>query len=174
MNIKTIIAILAIFGVAACSLPKMPSLPSLPSFGLENEGPEKRADVDCEDTKRLNLKDLDWTLAKVINLRLHDNRFTPKTMVMERNTGTIIRIFNGEEGLRTFFAKEFFRNAAIAQINYFGQAVSQTCIDAIRIGPKKWAEIKLVPLRQGDFLFGGEESIIPFSDDNKGGKIIVR
>lgn len=183
MKTKNVIAILSILFIASCSWPKMPempslpslpSLPDLPSLGLQNEGPEKRADVDCEETKRLKLEDLDWTQAKTVDLRLHDNRFTPSTMVMERNYATIFRIYNAEEGSKSFFARQFFRASAIAGINYFGRALLQTCIDAIRIGPKKWAEIRLVPLRQGDYFFGKEDSILPFSDDKKGGKIVVR
>ena len=159
-------------------MPSLPSLPSFPSLTSDKEEPGSLPAVDCEAASRMDLKSLDWPGAKFIEIRIRNERFTPGILVLERNTPTVIRVFNGDKAVRTFNAKEFFRAAVIFEILYDGRNVPETCIDAIRIGAGKWVEIKIVPLRQGDYFYGEKDSstrsVTPFYTRSKTGQIIVR
>ena len=178
MIIKTLIAILSVAGLAACSWQSLPSLPSLPSLTADKEEPDSQPAVDCQAASRLNLKSLNWPDAKIIDIRIRNERFTPGILVLQRNKPSVIRVFNADKSVRTFNAKEFFRAAVIFEILYDGQSVPETCIDAIRIGAGKWVEIKIVPLRQGDYFYGEKNTstrtVTPFYTRSKTGQIIVR
>ncbi len=178
MIIKTLIAILSVAGLAACSWPSLPSMPSFPSLTSDKEEPVSQPAVDCQAASRLNLKSLDWPGAKFIEIRIRNERFTPGILVLERNTPTVLRVFNGDKAVRTFNAKEFFRAAVIFEIHYDGRNVPETCIDAVRVGAGKWVEIKIVPLRQGDYFYGEKDSstrsVTPYYTRSKTGQIIVR
>ncbi|MBT7942245.1 MAG: hypothetical protein HN719_02700, partial [Alphaproteobacteria bacterium] len=153
------------------------SLPSLPSFS--GEGPETADDVDCETASRLNLQALNWKDAKRLDLYSRAKGVSPSTIVMTVNTPNILRLYNGTRNVWNFRAEEFFKKAAVVKIIYGGKDVSETCIEAIRIGPLKWAEVRVVPLRQGEFYFRddnsvGLSSIIAGDDPPSPGHIIVR
>ncbi len=188
MIIKTLIAIVSVAGLAACSwppswpslpsMPSMPSLPSFPSLTSDKEDPGNQPPVDCQAASRMDLKSLDWLGAKFIDIRIRNERFTPGILVLQKNKPAVIRVFNADKAMRTFNAKEFFRAAVIFEIFYDGRKVPETCIDAIRIGAGKWTEIKIVPLRQGDYFYGERDSstrtVTPFYTRSKTGQIIVR
>ena len=162
MTLKRLIALVPIIGLFACegsSLPdwvSWPDLPSLPSFSAE--GPEAADDVDCEAASRLNLQALDWKGAKRLDIYSRKSGITPKNVVMTANTPNILRLYNGTRNDWTFRAEKFFKQAAIVKIIYGGKDVTETCIDAVRIGPLKWAEVRVVPLRQGEFYFRDDTS----------------
>ena len=169
--------------LAACEVPSLPDwaslpdLPTLPSFS--GEGPETVKDVDCEAATRLNLQALDWKGAKRLDIYSRKSGISPMNVVMTANTPNILRLYNGTRNIWTFRAEKFFKQAAVVQIVYGGKDVSETCIDAIRIGPLKWAEVRVVPLRQGEFYFRddtpfGLTSVFSDEDEPSPGHIIVR
>ena len=182
MIIKTLIAILSVAGLAACSwpssLPSLPTLPSFPSLTSDREEPGNLPPVDCDAASRMDLKSVDWPGVKIVDIQIRNERFTPGILVLQRNKPTVIRVFNADKEMRTFNAKEFFRAAVIFEILYDGRSVPETCIDAIRIGAGKWTEIKMVPLRQGDYFYGEKDTstrtVTPFYTRSKTGQIIVR
>ncbi|NQV84461.1 MAG: hypothetical protein HQ494_11640 [Rhodospirillales bacterium] len=178
-----VLILVAMVSLAACekwSLPKLPSLPGFPSLAsISGEGPETADDVDCEAATRLNLQAMDWKDAKRIDIYSRKNGLTPSSVVMTVNTPNILRLYNGTREVLNFRAQEFFQQAAVFKIIYGGKDVSETCIEAIRIGPLKWAEIRVVPLRQGEFSFRddnsyGLSSLIAGNDPPSPGHIIVR
>ena len=180
MTFKQLIALVAAISLSACEMPdwvSVPDLPSLPSFA--GEGPEAADDVDCEAATRLNLQALDWKGAKRLDIYSRKSGITPKKVVMTANTPNVLRLYNGTRKTWTFRAEKFFKQAAIVKIISGGKDVSQSCIDAIRIGPLKWAEVRIVPLRQGEFYFRddvplGLPSLFTGEDEVPPGYIIVR
>lgn len=181
MRLWKSVAVLSVAGMAACSSftwPSMPKMPSLPSFSFADEGTEERPAISCAAAARLNLQALDWPNAKHLDVLIRKARFTPGTLVMTLNTPNVIRITNGDRDMRTFRAEEFFRASGIAGIVYDGRTVPETCIDAIRIGPLKSAELRVVPLRKGEYLYGESTSrdlpLTPFTSESETGQIIVR
>jgi hypothetical protein len=181
MKFGKAIAIMTAAGVAACSSfswPKLPDMPKLPSFSFAAEGTEERPPISCQAATRLNLQALDWPNAKRLDVMIRRAKFAPGTLVMKLNTPNVIRITNGDRDVRTFRAEEFFRASSIARIVYDGRTVPETCIDAIRIGPLKSAELLIVPLRKGEYLYGESTSrdppLTPFGDESETGQIIVR
>lgn len=182
MNRRRIITVIAAGAVAACSswpsMPQMPSLPKMPSLSFKTEGPEERPAISCEAAARLNLRALDWPNAKQFEVQIRNERFTPGTLIMQVNTPNVVRVINGDRNVRAFRAEEFFRSSAVARIVYDGRIVPETCIDAIMMGPLKWAELHIVPLRQGDYRFGEDTSrslpLTPFESSDRTGQIIVR
>ena len=170
--------LLTLFGVGACSwpeLPSLPSLPELPSFSLATEGTDNRPSESCDAEILENARGLDWQEAKTFDVHIRKDRLVPSTLVMKAEKPNIVRIFNRDRKVQTFRAEEFFKHAVVAGIYYDGHQVAESCITAIRIGPRKWAELLIVPLRQGEFPIG-EDSPAAYSTEppRKTGKIIVR
>ncbi|MFQ5765619.1 MAG: hypothetical protein ACE5GT_11875 [Rhodospirillales bacterium] len=184
MATKRVIAVLSAVavGAAACSwppkMPSLPEMPEIPSFTLFEDEDADRPVISCDAATRLNLQALDWDDAKRLDVHILNQRFTPRVMVMTRNTANVVRVFNDDDSTRTFRAKEFFRATAIARIVYDGRDVAENCIDAIRIGPRKWAALHVVPLRQGNFSYSegpvDPAPWLPFATPSEGGRIIVR
>lgn len=184
MTIKHFIAVLAVAGCSGVSLPdlpslpKLPDLPSLPSFSFAGEGVKERPAIGCDAAIRLNLQALDWANAKRLDLHVRNSRFRPETLVIKLNTPNVITVLNGGGDAWTFRAPEFFRSAAISRIIYDGREVPETCIEGIRIGPAKGAELHVVPLRKGEYPFGDasffEFPLGPFATPGEVGQIIVR
>ncbi len=184
MKTRNCIAIVAAAGVAACSsfsmpsLPSLPKMPEMPSLSFGDEGAEARPAISCAAAMRLNLQALDWPNAKRLDVMIRKAKFTPGILVMQLNTPNVIRITNGDRNPRTFRAEEFFRASGITRIVYDGRPVPETCIDAIRIGPLKSAEVEVVPLRKGEYRYGESTSrdlpLTPFASESESGQIIVR
>jgi len=183
MTFKRLIALVPVIALCACegaSMPdwvSWPDMPSLPSFS--GEGPEAADDVDCKAATHLNLQALDWKRAKRLDFYSRKSGITPKNVVMTANTPNILRLYNGTRNIWTFRAEKFFKQAAIVKIIYGDRNVTETCIDSVRIGPLKWAEIRVVPLRQGDFYFRddtpfGLTTLFSDEDEPTPGHIIVR
>jgi len=181
MRTKRLFAMVSVATVAACSsfswtsLPKMPSMPTI-SFGTE--GTEERPAISCAAATRLNLQALDWSNAKRLDIVIRKAKFAPGMVVMTVNTPNVIRVTNNDRAMRTFRAEEFFRASGVAAIVYDGRPVPETCIDAIRIGPLKSAELRVVPLRKGEYPYGESTSrdppLVPFETESEAGQIIVR
>ncbi|MBL6947834.1 MAG: hypothetical protein ISR51_04085 [Rhodospirillales bacterium] len=169
-------------GLSACEMPKLPNLsfPDLPSMSsLFGEGPEALDEGDCETTPLRSLQVLNWQTAKRLDIYSRKTGISPKTMVMTANTANILRLYNATRNVWTFHAEEFFKHAAVVKIFYGGKDVTESCIEAVRIGPLKWAEIRVVPLKQGEFYFRDEKSfalgkIFSGDDARAPGHIIVR
>lgn len=168
-------------GVAACSSfswPSLPNMPSMPSISFAKEGTEERPAISCAAVTRLNLQALDWPNAKRLDIVIRKAKFAPGMVVMTLNAPNVIRITNNDRDMRTFRAEEFFRASGIARIVYDGRPVLETCIDAIRIGPLKSAELQVVPLRKGEYPYGESTSrdlpLMPFATESETGQIIVR
>jgi len=186
--IRGVLAVVAAAGVAACSWPQWAtewtpewakvSLPEMPSMSVLGDEPDRGPVISCDAATRLNLRAMDWDGAKRLDVHIRNELFTPATMVMAMNTPNVVTVFNDDTDTRTFGAKEFFRTAAIARIVYDGREVAENCIEGIRIGPAKWAELHLVPLRQGEFTYGegsgGPPPRPPFATRGEIGRITVR
>ncbi len=181
MTIKRTLVLLLGLWLAACEMPKLPEMPSLPgladfSFGFE--GTEASETASCEPANRPGVKGLDWAAAKHLDIYLRKGKISPGVLVLKVNTANVLRLFNGSKGVWSFRAEEFFRAAAIVKIVYAGKRISETCIDAIKIGSLKWAELYIVPLRQGEFFFGEKAAsgwnLNPFAAKSETGQIIVR
>ncbi len=181
MTIKRTLILLLGLTLAACEMPNLPSLPSLPSlpdFSFGFEGAEASETASCDPETQATVKGLDWAAAKHLDIYLRNGKPSPGTVVLKVNTANVLRLFNGSKGAWSFRAEEFFRAAVIVKIVYGGKRVTETCIDAINIGALKWAELYIVPLRQGEFLFGEKSSsgwtLNPFATKTETGQIIVR
>ena len=184
MTIKRTLVLLSVFALAACEMPKMPNLPSLPSlpslsdFFFGGEGAEVSDAASCDIATRLDVKGLDWAGAKHLDIYLRKRKLSPSVVVLKANTPNVIRLFNSSKGVWSFRAEKFFRSSAIVKIVYGGKSILETCIDAIKIGSLKWAELYIVPLRQGEFFFGEKASsdwnLNPFATKGETGQIIVR
>jgi hypothetical protein len=172
MTLRRLIAVLSITGLAGCSWLSLPKIP------FTQPEPVEPSAISCDAATRLNLQALDWPNAKHLDIHIRQARFKPATLVMKVNSPSVLRLFNGDRAVRTFKAKEFFRASAVVRIVYDGRLVDETCIEAIKVGPLKGAEIQIVPLRQGDYPFRAQESLDfslgLFSTPAKPGRIIVR
>lgn len=171
MTIRRVLAILSVAVLTACEVP------DLPSFSFGGEGVEESASNDCAAGSEINYRALDWAGAKHTDIYNRKGKLFPSTVVLKANTANIIRLYNANKGAWSFRAEEFFRAAAVVSVLYGGQTDYGPCLEAVKIGPLKWAEIKIVPLRQGEFPFSGGGKVtfaLPFSTPNETGKIIVR
>ncbi|HJO73607.1 MAG TPA: hypothetical protein QGH84_00115 [Rhodospirillales bacterium] len=176
MLIRSAIIILSIIGLSACEMPELPSWAKLPSFSFGGEGAEEASSDDCKAGEAGKYRSMNWAGAKHIDIYNRQSKLTPSTVVLKANTANIIRLFNGTKGSWSFRADDFFRATAVVSVLYGENTVSAPCLEGIKIGSRKWAELRLVPLRQGEYFFGSEEPTIelPFSTPAETGKFIVR
>lgn len=176
MNIRPLLAILSIVWLAACEMPQLPSWAKLPSFSFGGEGAENRSSDDCVAGSAEKYRTLNWASAKHTDIYNRQTKFTPSTVVLKANTANIIRLYNATKGSWSFRADDFFRATAVVSVLYGNKLVSAPCLAGIKIGSRKWAELRLVPLRQGEYSFGSEAATfeLPFSTPIEAGKIIVR
>ncbi len=181
MTIRNALVLILSLGLAACEMPKLPSLPSLPSLAdlsFGGEGVEASEAASCGNATRAKVKGLDWAAAKRHDIYLRNGKPSPGVVVLKVNTANVLRLFNGAKGVWSFRAEEFFRSAVIVKIVYGGKRITINCIDAIKIGSLKWAELHIVPLSQGEFFFGEKASpgwtLNPFAEKSESGQFIVR
>ncbi len=178
MTVRHALVLLLAFGLAACEMPKLPSLPSLADFSFGFEGAETGDAASCGNATRPDLMGLDWAAAKHLDIYLRNGKLSPGVVILKVNTPNVLRLFNSTKGVWSFRAEEFFRSAAIVKIVYGGQRITENCIDAIKIGSLKWAELYIVPLSQGRFFFGEKSAsdwaLNPFAAKSEIGQIIVR
>jgi hypothetical protein len=155
MVINRFVILISIIGLYSCDqiqIPNWPSnsnLTSLP-FYFE-EGPKEGDKNNCRKKLQLNLQNLDWKKAKSIDIFSKYSGISPKKTLMNVNTPYVIKLYNGTNDNWNFQAENFFKNAAIEKIIYSGKIKKFLCIDLIRIGKLKWAEVHLVPLKIGVF-----------------------
>ncbi|MDA1090009.1 MAG: hypothetical protein O3A85_06835 [Proteobacteria bacterium] len=170
------LAILTLFGLTACEMPELPSWAKMPSFSFGGEGAENSAAEDCATGTVGKYLAMDWAAAKHTNIYNRKTKLVPSTVVLTANSANIIRLYNGSKGTWSFRADEFFRSVVVVSVLYGNKLVSAPCLEGIKIGSLKWAELSLVPLRQGEYPFGGDEATfgLPFSSPPETGKFIVR
>ena len=176
MVIRPAIVILSILGLSACEMPQLPSWAKLPSFSFGGEGVEKSSSDDCVPGSAEKYRTLNWAGAKQTDIYNRKAKLIPSTVVLTANTANIIRLYNGSKGTWGFRADEFFRATAVISILSGKKLVSAPCLAGVKIGSLKWAELRLVPLRQGEYFFGSEKATfaLPFSTPIETGKFIVR
>ena len=157
MITKRLILLISLIGLSACEMPPMPdwtlksNLPSIPFF--IGEGPKATDEKNCRPVTHLNSQDLNWEEAKQIKIFSRKSGIVPKRFLMNVNTPYIIRFYNSTNDTWNFHSEKFFKQAVVVKIIYGGKDVTLACIEAIRIGKLKWAEVHIVPLRKGKFNF---------------------
>ena len=162
MITKRLILLISLIGLFACEMPPMPdwasksNLPSLPFF-IE-EGPKATDDKNCQPVTNLNLQDLNWEEAKKIKIFSRKSGIVPKILLLKVNTPNIIRFYNGTNVIWNFYSEKFFKQSVVVKIIYGGKNVTIDCIESIRIGKLKWAEVHIVPLQKGKFDFQNKKS----------------
>jgi len=161
MVIKRLIVLMPLIAILACDIQLIPDWASKSNllFNIEG-GPKAAIDKNCRQKMNLDLQNLKWKEAKEINIFSRKSGITPKNILLNFNTPNIIKFYNGTNFSWTFYAEKFFKEAVVVKIIYRGKDVTISCIEAIRIGKLKWAEIHIVPLKKGKFNFRHEK---PFS-----------
>jgi len=170
-----VILTLSLFGLSACDMPQLPSWAELPSFSF-GEGAEEVSGDDCTPGAAKTYRGLNWAAAKHTDIYNRKDKLSPSTVVLTAHTGNIIRLYNATKGTWRFRADEFFRSAAVVSVLYGNRTMLSPYLEGVSIGSRKWTEIRLVPLKQGEYSFGSEAPTIelPFSTPPETGKIIVR
>ena len=93
----------------------------------------------------------DWTNATVVEEGVKDSFYQSGLMELTQNRPHILRITNNDDGLRSFRAPDFLRDAAILKAVYDKQSVEAPCLNAITMAPGKTAELHIVPLKAGGY-----------------------
>ncbi len=168
-TIRRVLAILTFAVLTACEVP------DLPSFSFGGEGAEESDANDCAAGAEKKYRAWDWADAKHTDIYNRNGKLNPSTVVLKANTANVIRLYNANKGAWSFGAEEFFRAAAVVSVLYGGRTIFEPCLKSIKIGALKWAEIKVVPLRQGEFSFAADTAYdLSFTSSTETGKIIVR
>lgn len=107
-------------------------------------------------------KTADWKAATVIEESVKDNLFESGLMTMWQNKPYIIRLTNNDDGIRTFRAPGFLRDAAILKAVYDNKTVEAPCLNAVAMAPGKTAELYVVPLEKGGYDYHETVFWVPY------------
>lgn len=155
MVINRFVVLISIIGLCACDqiqIPNWPSTSNLTSLPFYfGEGPKEEDKNNCRKKLQLDLQNIDWKKVKSIKIFSKYSGISPKKTLMNVNTPYVIKLYNGTNDNWNFQAENFLKNVAIKKIIYGGKDIKFLCIDLIRIGKLKWAEVHLVPLKIGVF-----------------------
>ena len=106
-----------------------------------------------------NLQELNWKKANRIQIFKRKSGISPKKIKLNIKNPYIMKIYNSTNNIWTFKADDFLEKVRIDKIIYNGKTIDLFCIEAIRVGKLKWAEIHLVPLQIGNFNFKDDDSL---------------
>ena len=159
MITKRIFSLVSLFIISSCDTPIIPDWNSIPSLEYNfGEGPKKADNNSCNTSMQLNVQKLNWEKAKRIQIFKRKSGISPNKIKLNTKTPYILKIYNSTKDIWNFKVDDFLEKVRIAKIIYDGKTLDFFCIEAIRVGKLKWAEIHLVPLQTGNFNFSDDDS----------------
>ena len=157
MSIKIIVVLISTFWLFSCEQMSgmdwisSSNLPSIPfHFG---EGPMAINQNDCKTKKVSNIQEALMNKAKQIEIFSRKKGIYPDKISLISGKPYILRLYNSTNTTWAFKAEDFFKKAAILKIIYEGKDATIACIESIRIGKLKWAEVHIIPFKKGIFNF---------------------
>jgi len=140
-------------------------------------------DRACEAPKSTKtagtLAGVDWDTARVINLRIRQDTFTPTYIGLIQGAPYRLMIENADDDSHVFRAKEFFRAVVVSDVRVIsgpGAGVDKgyACSGSISIAPGGITEARFVAARDGVYEFDNNPVLLSFvMTGSAGGFIIV-
>lgn len=94
---------------------------------------------------------VNWSNAEVIDVAIRDGAFNPAGVHMTVGDPYVLRIANEDDTWRNFYAGKFLDSVALAQVSTGGATFERPCMLGVSIGAGKTAELRLVPLADGNY-----------------------
>ena len=117
----------------------------------------------CSDAGDRVLAGVDFSEAKVIDIRVRNEEFTPMIVELTQNRPYILRVSNRDNEDRLFAARDFFRNTAISAVAIDNELLEQPCRSIFKLRDKQTLEIQLFTLSDGHFEFHDSSNIMPYA-----------
>jgi len=132
------------------------------TYGIGDWGILIDENVCSEATDRV-LAGIDFSEAKVIDIRVRNEEFTPMIIELTQNRPYILRISNRDNEERLFAAKEFLRNSAVSAVAIDNELLAEPCRSIYKLRDKQTLEIQLFTLNDGHYEFHDSSNILPFA-----------
>jgi len=137
-------------------------------------------DRACVTPKKASgmLADVDWDTARVINLRIRQDTFTPTYIGLVQGAPYRLMIENADDGSHVFRAMEFFRSIVVSDVRVIsgpGAGVDKgyTCSGSISIAPGGITEARFVAARDGVYEFDNNPVLLSFVMTGSAGGFII-
>ena len=141
------IPVVAVIALAACTPPV--------------EGVSRYYSVPCMVKGAKQASTAKWDQAETIDITIQDGEFNPRSIYLKVGDPAILRFAN-KDGVDRFFSDNgFLRTSAVAQVSIGGFDHTKPCVNGLRIGPRKTAEVRLVPLNAGRYYFQDSWIVYP-------------
>ena len=99
------------------------------------------------------VKSVDWNAAKVIDITLFDNHFTPMLLNLKKGAPYVLRITNKEPGTRLVVGSDFLDSLAIHSVSGAEEITETSVVRSLSLQPQQPRVIKAIPMKSGRFEF---------------------
>ncbi|MSO93276.1 MAG: hypothetical protein EXQ86_07740 [Rhodospirillales bacterium] len=127
----------------------------------------------CVENPEQQLADVDFSTARQVNIAIRHGDFSPMIVKLTQNRPYLLRIRNRDEWAHVFNAPDFFRSVAIAAVAVDNELVEERCFRAIALKPGQTAEIQLLALKDGRFVFEDTRHVVPLVPPRGNGGVIM-
>ena len=128
---------------------------------------------DCLEGTEQKLADTDFSTARQINIAIRQGDFSPMIVRLTQNRPYLLRIRNRDEWSHVFNAPDFFRSVAIAAVAVDNELIEERCFRAIALKPGQTAEIQLLAVKDGRFVFEDTRHVVPLVPPRGNGGVIT-
>lgn len=118
--------------------------------------------LQCVETRDRVLSGVDFSDAKVIDIRVRNEEYTPMIIELTQNRPYIIRIANRDDETRRFAAPSFLRDTAISAVAVDNELLEEPCRSVFKLERKQTLEIQLFTLNDGHYEFYDSSNILPY------------
>jgi hypothetical protein len=117
---------------------------------------------ECAETRERVLDGVDFSDAKVIDVRIRNEEFTPMIVELTRNRPYILRVSNRDDEARRFAAPDFLKDTAISAVALDNELLEEPCRSVFKLDRKQTLEIQLYTLDDGHYEFYDSSNILPY------------
>lgn len=105
----------------------------------------------CQHYVAVDDEEARWSQASILNVRIRQGSFSPMIARFEIDRPYIMRIENGDDRVRFFWAPAFFESIVAKDIVVADGAPGDGCVRGLEIPPKSVAVVRFVTQTDGRF-----------------------
>ena|GEM_PF-2134062 len=99
------------------------------------------------------IESADWNSARVIEMTLFDDHFTPMLLSLKKGQPYVLRITNKEKHPRLLVGEDFLNTLAVQGDSANEDITKSTVIETVLLEPGKPRELKIVPMESGRYEY---------------------
>lgn len=128
---------------------------------------------DCIENPEQALADVDFSTASQVNIAIRHGDFSPMIVRLTQNRPYLLRIRNRDDWNHVFNAPDFFKSVAIAAVAVDNELLEHRCFRSIVLKPGQTAEIQLLTVKDGRFVFEDTRHVVPLVPPRGNGGVIT-